>query len=110
MGRSLYLKIYEIYEGDVPAKDSSHPYVAVTVGDETAGTPLDGDATDWAHTFENVDPTTRIKFHVHDRPDLDDDLGELQVTVGQFLYNNEDKRQTIRAGDSSLEVKAKWQG
>jgi hypothetical protein len=31
------------------------------------------------------------------------------MTVGQFLYNNEDKRQTLRAGESYIDVKARWE-
>ncbi|WP_328931003.1 MULTISPECIES: C2 domain-containing protein [unclassified Streptomyces] len=112
--RSLYVKVYE---GNVPAKDlfNSDPYVSVTVCEEKAQTPVDDDTTrprwHWSYTFKNVTPACRIKFHVYDSdsPVHDDDLGQIQMTVGQFLYNNEDKRQTLRAGDSYIEVKARWE-
>ncbi|MGQ4475270.1 hypothetical protein [Streptomyces sp. SAS_276] len=56
-------------------------------------------------------PACRIEFQVYDSdsPVHDDDLGQIQMTVGQFLYNNEDKRQTLRAGDSYIDVKAHWE-
>ncbi|GHF76689.1 hypothetical protein GCM10018790_63450 [Kitasatospora xanthocidica] len=113
-GRNLYVKVYE---GNIPAKDllDSDPYVQVTVGDETVETPVDDDTTkprwNWSHTFQNVTPDARMKFHVYgdDATDVDDDLGSIQMTVRQFLYNNEDKRQTIHAGDSRIDVKARWE-
>jgi Ca2+-dependent lipid-binding protein len=114
VGRDLHLKIYE---GMVPAKDllNRDPYVTVTVGDETVNTPVASDTIkpqwNWIYTFEDVTPDQRISFHVYgnDGSDLDDDLGQIQLTVGQLLYNNEGKRQTLRAGDSYLDVKGSWE-
>ncbi|MFD3441088.1 C2 domain-containing protein [Streptomyces sp. NPDC058685] len=114
MARDLRVKIYE---GNVPAKDlsSSDPYVKVTVGEETVRTPVDADTTkprwQWSHVFRNVAPDSRIRFHVldDDGDDTPDDLGLIQMTVGELLKNNEGRRQTLRPGESHIDVKAGWE-
>ncbi|WP_327686559.1 C2 domain-containing protein [Streptomyces sp. NBC_00467] len=104
-----------IYAGEIPAKDlfSCDPYVSVTVAAEKARTPVDTETTspqwDWEHVFTYVAPDSRITFHVHDEgTGGDDDLGRAEMTVARFLEGNEDKRQTVRTGDSAPDVMGTW--